>query len=187
MPLGFSWSPLTVWEVTLSVHTCLQCIFSFNDPQALLDTSTTFRFQFKCLIWRYCSFRGFWCNLRRVLSFIYLFQCIINLSCDLKCFYSLHFKKWFHMLETKGYKNIFLPCVDLNITNEDCTVKLKPLLSFWSLIMHAISCHSHFVVMDTDKKKEEGKKEKENIICVHSNWVRLSAAKILLRDVRCVY
>lgn len=49
--------------------------------------------------------------------------------------------------------------------------------------------------MDTDRKKEKEKKrlkkEKENIICVHSNWVKFSAAKnglgkSLLRDARCV-
>lgn len=50
--------------------------------------------------------------------------------------------------------------------------------------------------MATDRKKkrkEKGwKKKKENIICVHSNWVKFSAAKnglgkSLLRDVRYVY
>lgn len=45
--------------------------------------------------------------------------------------------------------------------------------------------------MDTGKKRLK-KKEKENIICVHSNWVKFSAAKnglgkSLLRDVRYVY
>lgn len=56
--------------------------------------------------------------------------------------------------------------------------------------MHNISFNSHFVVMDTDRKK--GEKEKENIICVHSNWVKFSAAKnglgkSLHRDVRYVH
>lgn len=31
------------------------------------------------------------------------------------------------------------------------------------ILMHTISCNSHFVVMDTEKE------EKKNIICVHSN------------------
>lgn len=44
---------------------------------------------------------------------------------------------------------------------------------------------------DRKKKKKVGK-QKENIICVHSNWVKFSAAKnglgkSLLRDVRYVY
>lgn len=64
------------------------------------------------------------------------------------------------------------------------------------LKMHTISCKSHFVVMDTDRKKRLKKKknpEKENIICVHGNWVKFSAAKNglgkknLLRDVRYVH
>lgn len=64
-----------------------------------------------------------------------------------------------------------------------------PIRSFRSLKMHNISCNSHFVVMDTEKKAE---KRKENIICVHSNWVKLSTAKnglgkSPLRDVRYVY
>lgn len=73
-----------------------------------------------------------------------------------------------------------------------------PLRSYVGLNMHTVSCHSPFVVMDTDKGwvgvGAGGlglKKGKENIICVHSNWVKFSAAKngldkSLFRDLRCV-
>lgn len=52
----------------------------------------------------------------------------------------------------------FFPlCVNLPLQ-----MKMFPVLSFCSLIMHAISCNSHFVVMDTDRRKKKvGKKKKK--------------------------
>ncbi len=67
------------------------------------------------------------------------------------------------------YQNVFLTYVNLPYLMKTSPPTPPPPphhpLSFWCLKMHTISCNSHVVVMDTEKKKGAEKRKRKHHLC----------------------